>query len=560
MANNGLPALMAELSPPEEAEALQRVTIKCDPADIHASTLTPIMEALREQGNLYAHAGNFAEIRERRATTVAEQQTGLAGVEINHLKGPALVAYVEAKCQAHRFHKNTWQKGRFNPADIAMLEATGGGNQPTLTGIRSTPLICLDGRIVDARGYDSDTGIFFDVEPGQFPKLRRYNCSTYPGVKLTGDAAFYADEHSEREVKLAKKHSAAALKYLTEEVFAEFPYRDSVDAHAAVAALLTALVRQVLDVAPGFLFSASQQSSGKTELMKLIGRVVEGTAPAMNQWPAQIEERQKLVFSALLAGNQYLMFDNLRDGAKLDCPIIAQLVTSGALEGRKLGASEVKRLPAAVFISFSGNNVTLAEDMSSRIVEVYLDANMERPDTRSFRRDLGQWVDDNRPEIVEAALKIIVAYLDAGAPKLSAKASRFPQWDRMVRLPILFAGGEDVGAAFDRAHDADPTLELLRHALKSWQAAIGDKALTSSELLDAVNGEFSQPYDHLREALQALTCDGARLQQLTAKALGMRLKRFANRTIDGLVLRGKYDSNRKLWRWLVEAAEPVEAG
>jgi hypothetical protein len=507
-------------------------------------------------------------------------------MEINHLKGPALTAYIEANFQAHWWrkstekrvlpirekkdaatrHKNetfTWQKGRFNPVDIAMLEATGGGNQSTLLGIRSTPLICLDGRVVDSPGYDSDTGLFFNIEPGHFPKLRRYRCEREripKGVPLNGmQVRELSDEEAARvaasvarETELAKKQAAAALSYLTGEVFAEFPFRDAVDSHAAVGALLTALVRQAIDVAPAFLYTAPQQSSGKTELMKLTGRVVEGTAPAMNQWSLQVEERQKVIFSALLAGRQYLMFDNLRDGAKLDCPIIAQLVTTGVLEGRKLGASEMKQLLAAVFLAFSGNNVTLADDMSSRVIEVYLDAGMERPDTRSFRRDLGRWIDENRPEIVEAALKIIVAYLDAGAPAMSGKASRFPQWDRMVRFPIMFAGGEDIAAAFDRAHDADPTLELLREMLTAWRSANGDKALTSSEILDAIGGEFSPQYNHLRESLQALVGDGRRLQ-LSAKALGQRLKRFVNRTLDGMTLRSNYDSDRKIWRWFVEA-------
>jgi hypothetical protein len=562
MANNLIKAITAKLSPPEEEEAIKRVEIKCDPADVQGSVLTPIQASLRQRGGLYAHAGNFAEIRPRRAITVAEQQSDCAGMEIHHLKGPALVAHIEASFQALWFRKNTWQKGRFNPVDIAMLESTGGGNQPTLTGIRSTPLVCLDGRIVDAPGYDGETGLFFDIEPDHFPKLRRYLCYQKPipknwlnglrALDISPVEAEHAARQFERERNLAEKQAAAALAYLTDEVFAEFPFRGEVDAHAAVAALLTALVRQVLDVAPGFLFGASQQASGKTELMKLVGRVVEGTAPAMNQWSMQIEERQKGIFSALLAGRQYLMFDNLRDGAKLDCPIIAQLVTTGVMEGRKLGASEMKQLPAAVFLAFSGNNITLADDMSSRVIEVYLDAGMERPDTRSFRRDLGRWIDEHRPEIVEAALKIIVAYLDAGVPAMPSKASRFPQWDCMVRFPIMFAGGEDIAAAFDRAHDADPTRELLREMLAAWRSANGDKALTSSEILDAIGGEFSPQYDHFREALQALAGDGRRLQ-LSAKALGQHLKRFVNRTLDGMTLRSNYDSNRKIWRWFVEA-------
>jgi hypothetical protein len=88
--------------------------------------------------------------------------------------------------------------------------------------------------------------------------------------------------------------------------------------------------------------------------------------------------------------------------------------------------------------------------------------------------------------------------------------------------------------------------------LAAWRSANGDKALTSSEILDAIGGEFSPQYDHFREALQALAGDGRRLQ-LSAKALGQHLKRFVNRTLDGMTLRSNYDSNRKIWRWFVEA-------
>ena len=226
-------------------------------------------------------------------------------------------------------------------------------------------------------------------------------------------------------------------------------------------------------------------ASGKTELLRTICRIGSGNVPGLNGWPAALEERQKIIFSALRAGRSALLFDNLPAGTVLRCDAIAQLVTASVYEGRQLGVSEVRRLPANVFVGFTGNNTVVSEDLATRIVEIRLDPRSERPDQRKFSRDIGRWADQHRADIIGQCLTLMAAYLDSGAPSLGAKPSRFPQWDRMVRGPIAWAGGEDVATKFDTAFEGDPAIGLLRNAIDAWRTALGDREVSCTELVAA---------------------------------------------------------------------------
>jgi hypothetical protein len=409
-------------------------------------------------------------------------------------------------------------------AAVRMLLSRRGGVAPVITGIIEAPTVRNDGTVLDAEGYDAQTGLFAIFGGRQFA--------------VPPDAPTQAD-------------AATSLRFLQDELFAEFPFAEPVDRTAAVAALITGLVRPVLaGSAPGFLLASPTQGTGKTALAQAICHGAFGRPAPAQSWPSSDEEMSKYLLGALREGQRAVVFDNLRDGTLVDNAELAAAMTSDTYSRRGLGGHDTVTVPTAVLWIITGNNVRPAGDMPSRLVEVYLDANVARPDQRHFARDLVSWVASRRPQIVAAAIAIVRAYLVAGCPRIDAKATRFDKWDRMVRLPLIYAGGADVGTKFDKAYANDPGLEAWAAVLAQWHAAFGDESLTTSDLLDRLNRpEFDGPINALNTALRDVVSDGRNRELLSSKSLGGRLAQFVNRPLGALCLRdGQNRKNVKEWR------------
>jgi hypothetical protein len=435
-----------------------------------------------------------------------------------------------------------------------------GGSAPPLTGISNTPLVLQDGRVIDQAGYDPTTGVYFDIADGAFPPIRSYlteftaeNCPS----ESTTDTEFVAMERYEAERELAQRQAARCYDYLANDFLGEFVFEEAVDEAAAVALLFTAVSRPAIATAPGFLVSASAMGSGKTTLARAIVTAAAGASPPDHDFPEHEEELAKLQFSEARAGTRNLLLDNVRGGRVINSPSLAKLLTSERVQGRILGKSESASATANMTVILTGNNVMLEGDMPSRIVEVRLAVETERPETREFARpDLVEWARENRGRIVHAVLSMQKAYLDAGAPPVGGKPSRFPEWDLMVRRPIIWAGGADIGAKFESAYRHDPELAQLREFLGLWRHAIGTEPVTIGELIDAINGaaDFSAGRDKFRSALVSLT--GERRGNFEPRSLGIRLKKHTGRPVGGLRLRSNFDGHRKQLVWSVtEEAE-----
>jgi hypothetical protein len=493
---------------------------------------------------VFAHGGCYAAVRETRPVTALDMTNHNRHAEIVHLED---VALRERLMASSNFYvpkgSKDWTSDKAPHDIVATITGRAGGRAPTLTGLLHAPTVHADvlrgygfspklyGRVLYQPGYDHRTGLFCTFETGSFPML----------------PTFAAHEQDK-----ASKRARESFDYLIREPFGEFDFRDYTDKSAAVAALLTALVRPVCGIAPAFLVAAPVQASGKTTLMTLVASIVEGRSPALNSWPEKEEELEKVLLSVLLMGASVICFDNLRNGLSVKSPGLAKLLSTGLVQGRILGQSTMATLPASVLVLLSGNNVVLEGDMPSRVIEIYLDARTERPDQRTYRRDVLAWARDNRPDIVGHALTIIKAYLDVGAPDTGGKRTRFPEWDRMVRRPIMWAGGADIATKFDRAYESDPLSEMYREIVRAWPS-LGSDPMTAGEIVHALETmEFDLTRAKLRTALRDLMGVPAG-KQMSPQALGLKLRGFANRPIDGLRIVCRHDSHGKQNRWLVEA-------
>lgn len=487
---------------------------------------------------VFSYAGGYVCLRKRTPATVRQLNGG------DYPDQPLIFRYSPAAMR-ERIMRSVLcriggREGNSHPGMapdqiVQTLLARCGADAPPLVGIIEAPTIRDDGSLLDAPGYDARTGLFawFDTE------------SFEPLVDApTADDA------------------QAALEYLRGEFLAEFVFESDLDRDVAIAALVTALIRRALPGdAPGFVFSAPQQSSGKTALANAICGAAYGRPSAAVAWPRGDEEMGKTLLALLREGQSGVTFDNVEDGSVVSSAVLAAAITSPTFAARLLHTNDTAEVPCNCVFFITGNNLSVEQDLATRFLICDLNPRTERPDQRAFRRgDLTDWVSRHRADVVRAALTIVRAYFAAESPKPDARPSRFPRWDQMVRYPLIRAGAGDVAVKFDTSHEQDSSLSALRDFLKTWRANFGDQELTASDLLSATSGEmFRDPDDSVKAigpALLALMTARQRrrveMKDLNAQAVGRTLKQWARRVAGGLRLTSRRDTHLEINVWAVE--------
>jgi len=173
---------------------------------------------------------------------------------------------------------------------------------------------------------------------------------------------------------------------------------------------LTMLVRDQLDIAPGFVITAPQAETGKSFVAEIVAQIVYGlatdTLPVIDalQWrvnnKGQLDEEElsKVLFSALRARNSIIYFDNVPNGGMLGCATIDALITNAYISGRILTQSNVEKLRAAITFVATGNNLEIVADTRTRMVLLRQEKMFN---SRHFSREKHEWLDDIRTHTVE---------------------------------------------------------------------------------------------------------------------------------------------------------------
>ncbi|TKB77283.1 MAG: hypothetical protein E8D42_14280 [Nitrospira sp.] len=376
---------------------------------------------------------------------------------------------------------------------------------PTVTGLLAHPLVTRAGRIILASGIDPST------------RLLLY------GPQLDGLRTYSKDE--------ALKGAEEIVKLLLDG----FEFATPLDKTAALALLLTAIERKLMDMSPGFLITAAQQSLGKTTLARLIHLILTGTDAPIFTWPDDDDvEVQKLLLSTLLRSPEIVTFDNIGDGLTFRSPALSSAMTSATKQGRLLGHNRDAVVSTSVVFVLTGNNVTLANDEASRIIPIRLITQEVSPHKRTFTYpDVMRRALEIREPVLRHAIGLIAGYLTSGE-RVTGTPSRFPQWDVLVRHPLIWAGLEDVGTVFDQNIEASPELgahlALLRHLRNFYD----ENEFSASDLVVLANprrGEGSDewygPEPILREALLALRVKDIKSERSIGHALARVLGRNA---------------------------------
>jgi putative DNA primase/helicase len=387
----------------------------------------------------------------------------------------------------------------------AMIASAGEWKFSPLAGIVTAPTLRSDATLLDRPGYDADSHLFAAFDPDEFPAINH---------------------------KPSREQALEALDLL-DDLFSECIFTGgnrSPHASVAIAASITACVRHGLPIAPAFAMSAHKAGSGKTTTAKAVAQLSMGREPAVIAPTDDETELKKALLAILIAGDAVVLIDNV--AKPVDSAALCAVLTSAIYSDRVLGFSQKVSVPTTTTWLLTGNSIEFVGDLTTRVLLSVLDPEVEHPEARPFRRNLAEYVLQNRGALVAAALTIPLAYAAAGSPKVNAPRSRFTEWDALVRNPLLWLGAADPLDTQAELRAADPVREALVAVLTAWRDAFGAEAASVAHAVEATTATGMSAKPQLLEALLAVA--GERNGEINTRRLGRYLVRNIRRIESGM--------------------------
>jgi hypothetical protein len=178
-------------------------------------------------------------------------------------------------------------------------------------------------------------------------------------------------------------------------------------------------------------------------------------------------------------------------------------------------------LNPATFICFTGNGLSVTEDLRRRFLEVQLNPGLESPEARSFKGDFLEETMRDRSEILSDVLTIVTWGLQRGddLPRGRPMGS-FEQWSRMCRDPLLALNCKDAVEEMAKRHVGGTERSELAELFEVWWRHHGNREMKAKDLHPDVWGllaPFGEPRQRVAIKLKRLggaVCNGFRLWQI----------------------------------------------
>jgi hypothetical protein len=284
---------------------------------------------------------------------------------------------------------------------------------PPLDGIATTPYLDRDGTVIAANGYYAATRLVLYID-GDVPVI-----NPVPDADEVG----------------------RAVKILTDDWLIDFPFESDSDRANAIAVLLTLTGRMFFSLAPLFVFDASAAGSGKGLLITTISLIATGEDPHTMELPPNAEEQRKVITSALMAGQELIMWD---EAHRISGKSLASILTAEKYSDRLLGSNKMITVRNRFTQVSAGNNVQVWGDMKRRVVPCRIVPPDEDPGERTgFKhKELPEWVRAHRWELLAAVLTIWRNWIAKGRPESHDVMGSFDRWARTVGGALQAAGVE----------------------------------------------------------------------------------------------------------------------
>lgn len=380
-----------------------------------------------------------------------------------------------------------------------------------LKAVITAPVITTENHIISKAGYDKETQLYLavDEQPLDVPK------------------------------RVTSEDVETALECLLDP-FSDFPFVDALDRSVCLSALLTAMIRPVVDTAPAFAIDAPKQGTGKTYLAQCIGYFGTGTVPTpMPPIDSKNDDEiRKRLVAELLRGSRNILWDNVM--GVLNSGSMATFLTGATFGDRILGRSENVDLTNKAMLIVTGNNLQLAGELPRRFLTCRLDRQIENPLEYAFPRDAMKEIIKRRGELVRAGLIIIRGYLQSEDHKSGGvakdKLASFNDWDTLARQPVAWLAQfneklADPKKVIDDAVMQDPEQEILGDLLRAIRKEYGSEWFEASQLSAVSTPEHGSGNIQLYEILSDFT--GGRFN---SRSIGKVLMFRRDRIVDGLKL------------------------
>ena len=318
------------------------------------------------------------------------------------------------------------------------------GNLPAITGVSNTPVITASGRIVeDSWGYDKELKLFF--------------CSEFAVQPMFPDEALP----------------------ILQDVLCDFPFiygKKGRYAASALSAMLTAVIRPVLDICPMYVITSSQYSDGKSVLSGVIAAAagIEQSLGALTRGGSD-EEQEKQLSAILSRGKRVVTLDN-HDG-EFRSAALTEALTSTNPEFRILGKNETRSVVNKTLFLLNGVNTAPSLDLQTRSVFIRLARTTLDPNRVFKYSDVVDFTLINKSRICSAAISLIKWAMDQNDDGWKPN-HRFKLWDYMVRRTVQIALGVDIAppAILDEDRTIDSSEEarhaFLEYVLKLWHSGL----------------------------------------------------------------------------------------
>lgn len=331
---------------------------------------------------------------------------------------------------------------------------------PILKRVVRAPIFAANGSLQTQPGYQNETRVFYDRQPGlKVPKV-----SDVPS--------------------LAELRKAVSL--IVDELLVDFPFTGDSERATAMALFLHPFCRELISgPTPLHLFEKPSPGTGGTLLVEILCYPAMGQSIATMSEGHNEDEWRKRITARLASGPSHVFIDNLR--SRLDSAAVSTAITGTVWSDRILGGSTMAHLPVGCAWIASGNNPAISSEISRRTVRCRLDAGVDRPwmrrETEFKHADIKQWAEEHRGELIWAALTMIRAWLAAGSPMGQTKLGMFEGWSSVIGGILHNADVpgflENLAEFYDASDDEG---DQWRSLLSAWWTAYGDHPMGVSDL------------------------------------------------------------------------------
>jgi putative DNA primase/helicase len=237
----------------------------------------------------------------------------------------------------------------------------------------------------------------------------------------------------------------------------------------------------------------------------------------------------------LLAGDAAVSLDNCE--FRLESVFLYQMLTQERVNVRVLGLSKIVETPANLTVFATGNNLTIAGDLTRRTLLCSLDAKVEQPELREFDVDVIEFARENRARLVVAALTVLRAWHVSTEHIEVPPFGSFEDWSHRIRKPLVWLGCADPCDTTRKVRSGDPARDGLATVMAQWSTNLEvGTGYTVQEVIDRAVVGRTVIVPEFNAALLAVAANKSG-SAISNDRFGRWLRKVEGRIVDGLSLR-----------------------